>query len=252
MIKLVYKDFKLLFSNKRDVLLAFLLPIALASLFALIFGRIGNADGEVNMGGIVQAIAGTAIMMALFSVAEVGASILAEKEEGMLKKLLLAPISKNHILYSKIIYAISIVALQLIIVFIYGKIVFNLDIFKAIPSLLLIIIAISYASSGFGILLAAVGRSRKQIQAYATLIILVMSGIGGSIMPVNMMPDFMQKAATFSVNYWGMQGFYDIFLRDRDITNIHFLKTFGILLLIGTVLTVIAILLLNRNLKKMV
>ena len=249
MIKLVYKDFKLLLSNKRDVLLTFLLPIALATLFALIFGRMGNS-GEVNVGGIVQSIVGTALMMSLFSVAEVGASFLDEKEEGMLKKLLWAPVPKSYILLSKILYANSIVILQLVVVFIYGKIAFNLEIFKNTFAIILMIIAVSYASSGFGILLAAIGRSRKQVQAYATLIILVMSGIGGSMVPINMMPDFMQQAARFSVNYWGMQGFYDAFLRDRTITDPHFLNVLFVLFLFGTVLSSIAFLLFRKNLSK--
>jgi len=249
MIKLVYKDFKLLMSNKRDVLLTFLLPIALATLFALIFGRMGSGN-EVNVGGVVQAIVGTAIMMALFSVAEIGASLLDEKEEGMLKKLLWAPFPKSHILYGKILFATIMVALQLFVVFIYGRIAFGLDIFKNIPAIILMIIAVSYASSGFGTFLATVGNTRKQVQAYATLIILVMSGVGGSMMPVNMMPDFMQKAAKFTVNHWGMQGFYDIFLRDRTLTNTHFLKALFILVFIGTILNTIAFLLFKRSLKK--
>ncbi|NAS32015.1 ABC transporter permease [Flavobacteriaceae bacterium R38] len=248
MIKLVYKDFKLLMSNKRDVLLTFLLPIALSTLFALVFGRMGT-EGQVNMGGIVQAIVGTAIMMALFSVAEIGASFLGEKEEGMLKKLLWAPLPKSHILYGKILFANIMVGLQLLIVFIYGKIAFGLDIFINVPAIILMVTAVSYASSGFGVFLAAIGRSRKQVQAYATLIILVMSGIGGSMMPVNMMPDFMQKVSMFSVNYWGMQGFYDVFLRDRGLTDHHFLQALLVLILIGTLLNTIAFILFKKNLN---
>ena len=39
MIKLVKKDLKLFFSNKRDMLLTFALPIIIITLFALVFGR---------------------------------------------------------------------------------------------------------------------------------------------------------------------------------------------------------------------
>ncbi|MEM1338410.1 MAG: ABC transporter permease [Bacteroidota bacterium] len=248
MIKLVRKDFLLLFNNRRDLLVTFLLPVALASLFALIFGRMGPR-GEVNQAGIVQAIIGTAIMMSLFSVAEVGASFLGEKEEGMLKKLLWAPIPKSHILYAKILYANSIVMLQLVIVFLFGNIVFGLELFKNIPAIGMMIMAVSYAGSGFGIFLAAIGKSRKQINAYATLVILTMSGIGGSMVPVNMMPDFMQEVSQFSVNYWGMQGFYDIFLRDTSFFAPHFLKIVLVLFLMGTVLNGIAFILLKRNLR---
>jgi len=248
MIKLVNKDFKLFFSNKRDVLLTFLVPIALATLFALIFGRMGN--GGVNEGGIVQSIVGTAIMMSLFSVADIGASFLDEKEKGMLKKLLWAPLPKHHILFGKIIYANCIVIIQLLVVFLFGKFAFGLDLFKNLPAALFMILIVAYASSSFGVVLSTIARSRKQIQAYSTLVILLMSGIGGSMIPINMMPEFMQKAAMGSINYWGMQGFYDIFLRDRGITDFVFLKNIFVLVLIGTVLNGIAFLFFKKNLMR--
>ena len=39
MIKLVKKDLKLFFSNKRDMLLIFILPIIIITLFASVFGE---------------------------------------------------------------------------------------------------------------------------------------------------------------------------------------------------------------------
>jgi len=149
MIKLVNKDFKLFFSNKRDVLLT----------------------------------VGTAIMMSLFSVADIGASFLDEKEKGMLKKLLWAPLPKHHILFGKIIYANCIVIIQLLVVFLFGKFAFGLDLFKNLPAALFMILIVAYASSSFGVVLSTIARSRKQIQAYSTLVILLMSGIGGSMIP---------------------------------------------------------------------
>ena len=44
MIKLVKKDLKLFFGNKRDMLLAFAMPIIIITLFAFVFGNMGNTD----------------------------------------------------------------------------------------------------------------------------------------------------------------------------------------------------------------
>ena len=47
-----------------------------------------------------------------------------------------------------------------------------------------------------------------------------MSAVGGSMIPIYIMPAFMQHAAIISVNYWSIQGFYDIFWRKEGLQAI--------------------------------
>lgn len=251
MKELIQKDLKLFFSNKRDIMITFAVPIILITLFALVFGGVGRTNWD-NMLGLTQSVAGTAIMMLLFSVSGIGASLLDEKQEGILKKLLCAPIHPNHILLGKMIYANIISISQLIIMFIYAELVFGLDMMHHIPSLALMIIATAFACSGFGVFLASFAKSRQQVQGFSTLIIMTMSAIGGSMIPVPMMPAFMQKIAVFSVNYWGIQGFYDIFWRRLTITDITFLLRVFVLIGIGTLLNFIALQMFRKNILKMV
>ena len=205
---------------------------------------------EENSPGLIQAVAGTAIMMLLFSVAGMGASLLDEKQEGTLKKLLYSPMRPSNILLGKMLSTNLISISQLILMFFFAWLAFGLDILPHLPSLLLMIIATAYACSSFGVLLASFAKSRQQVQGMSTLIILVMSCIGGSMIPTFIMPLFMQKLAVFSVNYWGIQGFYDIFWRTLPLTDTTFLSRILVLVLIGTVMNVIALLMFKRNILK--
>jgi ABC-type transport system involved in cytochrome c biogenesis permease component len=200
MIKLVKKDLKLFFGNKRDMLLTFAVPIIIITLFASVFGKIDDTD-EGNLVGLVQSVAGIAVMMLLFSVAGIGGSLLDEKKEGMLKKLLCSPMHPNNILFGKIVFANIISIAQLLIMFVYAWLVFGLDIMHHLPSLVLMIIATAYACSSFGVLLASFAKSSQQVQGLSTIIVMVMSGIGGSMIPLFLMPEIMQKIAVVSVNY---------------------------------------------------
>jgi ABC-2 type transport system permease protein len=251
MIKLVKKDLKLFFSNKRDMLLTFAIPLIIITLFALVFGKVGSIGGDDSL-GLIQSVAGTAIFMLLFSVAEIGGSLLDEKQEGILKKLLCSPLRSNHILYGKMVFAIIISIAQLSILFVYAWLVFGLDIMRHLPSLVLMIFVTAYACSSFGIVLASFSKSRQQVQGLSKLIVLIMSGIGGSMIPIFMMPEFMQKIAVVSVNYWGVQGFYDIFWRLLPITDSTFLSRVVVLIFIGTLLNFIALLMFKRNILKIV
>jgi ABC-type multidrug transport system permease subunit len=74
-----------------------------------------------------------------------------------------------------------------------------------------------------------------------------MSAIGGSMIPSFIMPAFMQKLSIFSVNYWGIQGFYDVYWRELMITDPTFLTRVVVLIGIGLLLNLIAVRLFRRN-----
>ncbi|MBS1680488.1 MAG: ABC transporter permease [Bacteroidetes bacterium] len=202
---------------------------------------------EENSPGLIQAVAGTAIMMLLFSVAAIGAGLLDEKQEGTLKKLLYSPMHPNNILFGKMITANSISILQLTVMFIYATVAFGLDIFSHVPSLVLMIVVTAYACSSFGVLLASFAKTRQQVQGFSTLIVLVMSCIGGSMIPIFIMPEFMQKIAVVSVNYWSIQGFYDIFWRTLPLTDTTFLTRILVLFVIGSSLNLVALRMFKKN-----
>ena len=200
--------------------------------------------------GLIQAVAGTAIMMLLFSLAGIGGGLLDEKESGTLKRLLYSPLKPIHILFGKLATSMLLAVVQLGVMFIFSWLVFGLPIFDDILSLILMIFCTGFAVSSFGILLVSIVKTRQQLNGIATIIIMLMSAIGGSMLPIYIMPEFMQKMAVLSVNYWGIQGFYDIFWRNLPLIDI--LPKMGVLIGIGLVMTLISLIMFKKNLIKMV
>jgi len=199
--------------------------------------------------GLIQAVAGTAILMLLFSVAGVGTSILEEKENGTINRLLYSPLKGSTILYGKMLFAFFISMLQLTAMFLFAWLILNLDLRVNIPGLILMIISTSFAVSSLGIFLAAVAKTRQQAQNLSTIIILVMSAIGGSMIPLFIMPSILQKVALLSVNYWGIQGFYDLFWRGLPLEEI--LPEILILMSIGIIMTLASIKLFKKRIMKL-
>ena len=198
--------------------------------------------------GLIQAVAGVAVLMLLFSVTALGSGLLEEKEQGTLKKLLYSPIKKNNILYGKMLAGLFVSILQLAIMFIFAWLAFGLNLGIDIPSLILMIIATAFACSSFGIFLASIAKSRQQIQSLSMIIILVMSAIGGSMIPLFIMPAFMQNIAVVSVNYWAIQGFYDIFWRELAFADVSI--NAAVLFGIGIFVSIISVFMFNRNVLK--
>jgi ABC-2 type transport system permease protein len=214
---------------------------------AIIWTPIVGEKNDTKL-GLIQAVAGTAILMLLFSVAGVGTSILEEKENGTINRLLCSPLKRSAILYSKMLFAFFISVLQLTAMFLFAWLLLNMDMSVSIPGLILMIIATSFAVSSLGIFLAALAKTRQQAQNLSTIIILVMSAIGGSMVPLFIMPAILQKIALISVNYWGIQGFYDLFWRVLPLKDI--LPKILVLLGMGTVMSLVSIQLFKNRILK--
>ena len=81
-------------------------------------------------------------------------------------------------------------------------------------------ICTAVAVAAFGLLLASICRTRAQLGALSTLIILIMSSIGGSMFPRYFMSEAMQKAGLFTINAWAIDGFTKVFWRDQPISEL--------------------------------
>ncbi|PCH75649.1 MAG: hypothetical protein COB98_08620 [Flavobacteriaceae bacterium] len=206
-------------------------------------------DANKDNLGLIQAVAGTAIMMLLFSIVAIGGGLLDEKENGTFKRLLTAPIKPMHLLLGKLLMSVCIGVMQLFVMFIFAWLAFDLHIFKDIPSLLGMLFCTAFAVSSFGVFLVSIVKTRAQLNGISTLIIMIMSALGGSMIPLFVMPAFMQKIAVVSLNYWGIQGFYDIFW--RNLSFIDILPRMLVLLGIGVVMLLISMPLFKRNLRQL-
>jgi ABC-type multidrug transport system permease subunit len=201
-------------------------------------------DDEKNF-ALIQALAGTAVMLLLFNVAGMAAGLLEEKEKGTLKRLLVSPFPAIHILGGKLLSTVVLACIQLSVLFIFAAIAFNLQLWSNLAATALMIIATAVVCSCLGIFLSSIAKSRKQVEMLSTIFILTMSALGGSMMPVIFMPEALQKIAQGTINYWSIQGFYDIYWRGLGITSIG--DNIALLLLIGAILMGLSVPLFKKN-----
>lgn len=198
--------------------------------------------------GLIQAFAGTSIMMLLFSIASMGGSIIREKELGTMKRILYSPIKPWQIMMGKFGSGVVYAMIQMTILILFSWLVFGLDVFRNFGGLFILTIAISLAVSGFGILIASFAKSQKQVESLSLIIILVMSALGGSMMPLFLFPEFLKGVAHFTVNYWAIDGFYDVLGRDVGILGAAYNAM--ILTIFAIVSSLIAVFVFTNRLKK--
>jgi len=167
-----------------------------------------------------QAVAGMAVMMLLFGLVHCGGTLLAEEAEGTLDRLRLAPGGPSSILLGKCLFTWLVGLSQLVILFLYGRAIFDVPVFRSPVALVVLSAAVAAAATGFGILFAVLCRTQKQLEGFSTIVVLTMSALGGSWWPLAFAPDWYRFLGHFTLNAWAMDGFQGIFWYGKGLTEI--------------------------------
>jgi linearmycin/streptolysin S transport system permease protein len=180
------------------------------------------------------------VMFLLFTASGAAGSLLDEAESGALDRVLSSRVTMTTLLAGKLFYNSLLAFAQLTVMFLWGWAVFKLDLFTPLHVAGFVVMGMfsAVAVASFGILLASICHTRAQLGALSTLIILVMSSIGGSMFPRYLMPQSMQTAGLFTINAWAIDGFTKVFWRDLPISALW--PQVGMLLAIAIGLFLIA------------
>jgi ABC-2 type transport system permease protein len=211
-------------------------------------GFAGNGMIAVHMRGVVGEhknkamisfyAAAIGVMFLLFTASGSAGSLLDEQESGTLDRVLSSRITMTALLAGKLTFNTLLAFAQLVVMFLWGWAVFHLDFFSHIPGFIVMGLCTAFAVAAFGILLASMCHTRGQLGAVSTLLILIMSSVGGSMFPRFLMPQAVQKAGLFTINAWAVDGFTKVFWRDLPITALW--PQVAVLLAIGLALFAVA------------
>lgn len=178
----------------------------------------GNAP-KVN--SFDRSLPGFAILFALFGLNTVAASILQEKDDGTFRRLLIAPVPRYALLGGKLVAQFVLTLLQLTVLFTIGYLVFKLSI-GSWPIIALLLVSTSIATTGLGMLLVSVLKTRRQLAPIVTLTTLVTSAIGGSWWPLWSEPQWMQHVAKIGVTAWALEGLNGVMIFGKSFAEVQF------------------------------
>ena len=163
---------------------------------------------------------GLGVMFLLFSAAGAGGALIEEAESGTLDRILSTRVTMTRLLLGKLAYLSIVAVLQLTVMFAWGEMFFDLELHSHIPGFLVMSVVTALAASCFGLLLAAVSRTRMQLVAISNLAILVMSALGGSMVPRYLLSERVQKLGLITLNAWAIDGFVKVFWREEPLWNL--------------------------------
>ncbi len=177
---------------------------------------------------VQQNVPGYTVFGVFFIVGVVASSILDERRRGTLRRLQAAPFSRGAFLLGKVVPYFLVNLVQVALMFALGAGVFHMGLGHSPSGLALVSLATAAAATGLGLLVAALGRTEGQVGGISTLLALVLAAVGGMMVPVFVMPPWMQHLARLSPHYWALRGYQDLIVRGQDLVAV--LPETGILL----------------------
>jgi ABC-type multidrug transport system permease subunit len=103
------------------------------------------------------------------------------------------------------------------VLFLVGGILFRINLGPDPFSLAVTSLLCSTAAASVFLLLALVSPSEKFMDNLASVVILVSAMLGGNLIPLESMPDWMSRFGQFGFNYWANLSFQHIMVEDVGI-----------------------------------
>ena len=179
------------------------------------------------------------VTFAFFLVLTVGWLFVAERKHGTMIRLRAAPLARWQILLGKLIPCLVISLIQGFFLLLCGKIVFGMN-WGPMPFLLIpVVVTTSFSAVGLSMLVAGTARTETQVAVYGTLLVLVLAGISGSMMPRDLMPDQMRKVSLLTPHAWALDAYSQLLANPEPQVGLVWLAC-GMLTLFGIAFTMLA------------
>jgi len=184
-----------------------------------------------------------ALMFLMFTAAYGGRSLLTERAQGTLPRLLVSPTSTTQVLGGKTTGTYLTGAAQMFILILASALLFHLSWGNPLGVVLLVLAAVAGAT-GWGMLITALARTPAQVTSVGSALTLIFGILGGSFISLDNMPGWFQALSKITPNAWGIQGFTTLAMGGSVV---DILTPIVALLIMGVVLFTIAVLIFNRR-----
>jgi ABC-2 type transport system permease protein len=166
-----------------------------------------------------QGSAGQLITWVFIPLLSISALFAAERQQGTLRRLVSAPVSRATALLGAITAQLGAALVQMLLLSIFGVLALGLGWWRDPTATLTMFLAFGLASVAFGTMLGTFVRTERQAGAISLALGMSMALLGGCWYPRELFPDVVQKAMLALPTSWAMIGMNDILLRGQGVAG---------------------------------
>lgn len=168
-----------------------------------------------------QNVPGFSVMFVLLNlILSVAYGLRDEEDWGTNRRLAISPVPHWQILGGKLLARIIVGVIQLLILLLFGRLTYGLNLGSNPITLLLVVCAIVFSMCCFSVIVAAIARTREQIVPIGLSAVFILAALGGCWWPFYEQPQWMQTIANGAMTTWSMFAIHDVMLRDRTFLEV--------------------------------
>lgn len=205
----------------------------------------GEDNREYIPNSVQHNVPAWSLFAIFFIIVPLSINIVKEKGQGTFVRLRIHPVSYATVLGGKTVVYLAVCLIQFSLMLLIGVYLFphlglsRLDVSGRLPLLFVVAAFAGLAAIGLGLLLGTIARTQEQSAPFGATFVVILAALGGVWVPVFIMPKVMQALSHISPMNWGLNAFYDVFLRDASLPDI--LPEIALLFLFFAITTVIAV-----------
>jgi ABC-2 type transport system permease protein len=213
---------------------------------SLTLERVFTSKRDALPSNFEQTVPGFSVMFTFWLSLFIAASIYGEKREHRTwRRALVAPVSRANILLSRTVAYVLIGVLQMTALFVLGRIFFGLNLGDEPWALLAVFAATALVTTAFGIFMAAMITDFATLNSVVNLVVIVLAAVGGALIPLFLLPDWLQPFSRLTPQYWAMDASQRLILVGDGFVDV--LPQIGVLLVFAVVFFTLGLLRFRFN-----
>lgn len=161
--------------------------------------------------GFEQSIPGILVMFTLLLLLTAGGTMLVvERNQGLLRRLASAPITRGEVVSGKWGGRMVLAAVQIAVALAFGTFLFHMDWGPNIAMILIVLGAWAAFCASAGLLLGSLAKTEGQASGIGVLLTNVLAALGGCWWPIEITPDWMQFVQKLLPTGWTMDALHKL------------------------------------------
>jgi ABC-2 type transport system permease protein len=175
--------------------------------------KVGEVEEESASNWVIP---GYLVMFVFFGAAVGSESIVRERQNHTLERLLASSVRREAILGGIFTGTAAKGLIQILLFWVVGILAFNLDLGNSPAAVIVLSILMVIMSAAFSIMLATLVKTQRSAGSIAVLASLVLAPLGGCWWPLFILPKWMQALAKITPHGWATMGFNKLMLFGAD------------------------------------
>lgn len=160
-----------------------------------------------------------------------GASVAEQRRSGVMRRLVVNPITRTQLLFGKLGGLLLLAALQISVLLAAGQWLFGVDVGDSLPGVLVVMILLAWVAASLGVMIGFLVRAEDKVVGLCLAVALPSAAIGGCWWPLEVAPPFLQQLALTVPAGWAIDALHQLITFgagwDRIVAPVLALLAFG-------------------------